>query len=86
MDNSYRQVFGRMRLKLSQINLSQTLIKHLFLTKAFSSSKLSDKAQIFTDEISFKNQKYIAIYMTVLPMDWRYYRLVPIESNFSAVK
>jgi len=48
------------------------------LEKLFK-QKLNDKAQIFTDKIEFKNQKYIAIYTTVLPMDWRYYRLVPIE-------
>jgi hypothetical protein len=48
------------------------------LEKLFK-QKLNDKAQIFTDKIKFKNQKYIAIYTTVLPMDWRYYRLVPIE-------
>jgi PAS domain S-box-containing protein len=50
----------------------------LLLEKLFK-QQINDNAQVFADEIIFKNQKYLAIYTVVMPMGWRYYRLVPIK-------
>lgn len=48
------------------------------LEKLFK-QKVTHKAQIFSEHISYKNKKYLAISSTAMPMDWRYYRLIPIE-------
>jgi diguanylate cyclase (GGDEF)-like protein/PAS domain S-box-containing protein len=48
------------------------------LEKLFK-QKVNNNAQVFAEEVRFKNQNYLAIYTSVMPMGWRYYRLVPIN-------
>lgn len=78
-DGNYLQAgFWQREFEVNPVTFKPDYNQVPLLEKLFK-QKLNDKAQIFKDEIKFKNQKYIAIYTTVMPMDWRYYRLVPVE-------
>ena len=48
------------------------------LEKLFK-QKLESNAQVFEQQVSVKGQKYLAISTMVKPMNWRYYRLVPVK-------
>jgi diguanylate cyclase (GGDEF)-like protein/PAS domain S-box-containing protein len=42
-------------------------------------SKLNDKPRAFEEEISFMGKRYLAVGMTMQPVAWRYFRLIPVN-------
>ncbi len=54
------------------------------LEKLFK-QKVGSNAQVFEQQVSVKGQKYLAISTMVKPMNWRYYRLVPVNEILASL-
>ncbi len=61
---------GKFKADFSQTPLLEKLFKQ----------KLENSAHVFKQQVSIKGQQYLAISTMIMPMGWRYYRLVPVRA------